>query len=176
MWCLLVTWPPIPVVFSFLTLSREVVQFCTTRCIFNFTHRKYFSRASTICEFWLHDIGHDMAKCEGSSFITSKVTAFFWKVPTTIFVNPGQFPCKLVRTENDITFSKTNIFQQNLERKCILILAIDWYKQKLKIRKITRFFPIVPEKMTFWKIWDQNFRSGHIVWYLCYIMLQSNTF
>ena len=28
-----------------------VVQFCTTRRIFNFTHRKYFSRASIIYDF-----------------------------------------------------------------------------------------------------------------------------
>ena len=40
-----------------------------------------------------------MAKCEGCSCITSKGTAFFEKVPTTIFVNPGKCPCKSVKTE-----------------------------------------------------------------------------
>ena len=56
-----------------------------------------------------------MAKFEGSSSITSKVTGFFCKVPTTIFLNPGQCPCKLVKMENDITSSKINIFQQNFD-------------------------------------------------------------
>ena len=50
-----------------------------------------------------------MAKSEGSSSITSKVTGFFWKVPTTIFVKPGQCPCKLVKMENDITSSKIDV-------------------------------------------------------------------
>ena len=83
-----------------------------------------------------------MAKFKGCSSIPSKVTAFFWKVPTTIFVNPGQCPCKLIKTENDITSSKIDIFQRNLERKCISTLPIDLYKQKLKIWKVFRFFPI----------------------------------
>ena len=52
-----------------------------------------------------------MAKFEGSSYFTSKVTAFFLKVPTTIFVNPCQCPCKSVKTENDITSTTINIFQ-----------------------------------------------------------------
>ena len=53
-----------------------------------------------------------MAKFEGSSFIPSQVTAFFLKVPITVFVNPGQCPCKLVKTENEITSSKINIFNE----------------------------------------------------------------
>ena len=65
---------------------------------------------------------------------------FFWKVPTAIFINIG--PCKLVRTENDITSSKIIIFQGNWNRRCILILSIDLCKQKLKIWKNPRFFSI----------------------------------
>ena len=74
-----------------------------------------------------------MAKFEGSSCITSKYTAFLRKVPTTIFVNPGQRLCKSVKAENDITSPKINIFQRNCDRKCNLTLPIDLYKQKLKI-------------------------------------------
>ena len=51
-----------------------------------------------------------MAKFEGSSYNPSKVTAFFRKVPTAIFVNPGECPCKSIKTENDVTSSKINIF------------------------------------------------------------------
>ena len=47
------------------------------------------------------------AKVEGSSSITLKVTAFLWKVPNTIYVNPLQRPCKSVNSENDVTSSKT---------------------------------------------------------------------
>ena len=71
---------------------------------------KIFLRASIICDFWLQHIRHNMAKFEGSTSIPSKVTAFFWKVPTTIFVNPGQCPCKFVKTENEIISPKINIF------------------------------------------------------------------
>ena len=46
-------------------------------------------------------------KFEGSSYFTSKVTDFSRKVLTTIFVNPGQCPCKSVKTENDINSSKS---------------------------------------------------------------------
>ena len=58
-----------------------------------------------------------MAKFEGFSFITSKVTVFLCKVPTTIFANsgkefldPGQCPYKSVKTENDIISLNINIF------------------------------------------------------------------
>ena len=53
-----------------------------------------------------------MAKFEGSTSIPSKVTAFFWEVPTTIFVNPGQCPWKLVKIENDITSSKSILLNE----------------------------------------------------------------
>ena len=53
-----------------------------------------------------------MATFEGSSISASKLTAFFLKVPTTIFVNPGQYPCRLVKMENGITSSKINIFKE----------------------------------------------------------------
>ena len=45
-----------------------------------------------------------MAKFEGSSYFTSKVTAF--KVPTTIFVDSGECPCKFVKLKNDNNFLK----------------------------------------------------------------------
>ena len=45
---------------------------------------KIFLRASIICDFW-----YNMENFEGSSSVTSKVTAFFSMIPTTIFVNPG---------------------------------------------------------------------------------------
>ena len=123
-------------------------------------------------------IRHKMANFEGSSCFTSKGYSFFWKVPTTIFVNPAQCPCKLLIMENDITSSKINIFQRNFHRKCILILPIDLYKQKLKIWKISWFFQIswFPKKMTFLDILEQNSRSENIVWYLSDIVLQSSTF
>ena len=47
-----------------------------------------------------------MAKFDCSSLFTSKDTAFFWKVPTTIFMNPGQYPCKSVKTKNGTFFNK----------------------------------------------------------------------
>ena len=105
---------------------------------------------------------------------TSKVTSFFWKVLTAIFVNLGQCPCKLVKMENDRTSSKINIFQQNFNRKCILTLPIDLYKQKLKIWKNSRFFPIsrfFPKKWHFWRFWnkipDRNKLFGtYLIW--CY--------
>ena len=37
-------------------------------------------------------------------------------VLTAIVVNPGQCPCKSVKTENDVTSSKINIFSQNLDK------------------------------------------------------------
>ena len=92
-----------------LTLSRGV-QFCTIHRIFNFTPRNFFSGATIICDFKLHHIGHIMTKFEGSSCFASKVTAFLLKVPPAIFVNPGQCPCKSVKTESDVTSSKINIF------------------------------------------------------------------
>ena len=99
-----------------------------------------------------------MAKFEGSSCFTSKVTAFFWKVPTAIFVNPGQCPCKSVKTENGVTSSKINIFKQNLDRKCILTLKIDLCQKNLEIQKISRFFPISrfsPKKWDFGRFWNK---------------------
>ena len=55
-----------------------------------------------------------MPKFECPSFNTSKVTAFLWKVATSIFVKRGQRPYKSVKFENDIAFSLINIFQQNV--------------------------------------------------------------
>ena len=69
-----------------------------------------------------------MPKFQGSSYFHSKVTAFFLKVPTTIFVNPGQYPCKSVNMENDIPSSKINFCQQNSDRKCILTIPIEVYQ------------------------------------------------
>ena len=49
-------------------------------------------------------------------------------------------------TQNDVTFSKINIIQQKLVRKCILTLQIDVYHKHLKIRNNSRFFPIFSRK------------------------------
>ena len=56
-----------------------------------------------------------MAKSEGCRSIPSKVIAFFLKVlltyplPLTIFPNPGQYPCKLVKTIGGKDWRKTSI-------------------------------------------------------------------
>ena len=65
-----------------------------------------------------------MARFESFSNVTSKVTAFSSKVPTKIFVNPGQCRWESVKTINDITYPKINVFRHNLENKCILTLPI----------------------------------------------------
>ena len=103
-----------------LTISREMVQYYTIRRIFNFTHPKYLLRASVICDLYAHHIWLKMAKFEGSRCFTSKDIAFFWKVPIAIFVNPGQCPCKSVKTKSCITSSKINISKQNFDGKCFL--------------------------------------------------------
>ena len=54
-----------------------------------------------------------MAKFQGSSSLTLKVTAFVSKVPTMISVNSGKSPCKSVKTKNDITSSKINYAAYN---------------------------------------------------------------
>ena len=36
---------------NFTPIPGVVVQFCTTRRIFNFTHRNFFSGATIICDF-----------------------------------------------------------------------------------------------------------------------------
>ena len=46
-------------------------------------------------------------------------------VTTTIFVNPVQCPCKSSKTENDITSSKINVIEQNLNRERILTELFD---------------------------------------------------
>ena len=63
-------------ILSLKPILGGVVQFCTTRRIFKFTHRKYFSRASIICDYQVNYIRHKMAKFEGSNCFTSKFTAF----------------------------------------------------------------------------------------------------
>ena len=55
-----------------------------------------------------------MAKFQGFSYFTLKVTASFWKVITKIFVNPGI--CESVKTDNGMISSKIIIFEQNLDR------------------------------------------------------------
>ena len=66
-----------------------------------------------------------MAKFQGSSCFTSKVTAFFERYPLRFFLDPGQSPCISVETGNDKLPLKNNIFQQSLDRKCILALLFD---------------------------------------------------
>ena len=46
----------------------------------------------------MYHIRHKMAKFEGSSCFTSKVRAFFWKVPTAIFINPSKVVLFIDRT------------------------------------------------------------------------------
>ena len=72
----------------------------------------------------IYHIRHIIAKFEGSSCSTTKVTAFFWKVPIAIFVNPGQCPCKSIKMENF---------------ECILTSKINLYHKNLKIRKNSKF-------------------------------------
>ena len=89
-------------------------------------------------------IKHNWAKSEGSSSITSKVTAFLWKVPKEGYWRyPLQFlvSCNSVKTENDISSSKINIFQRNLDRKCNLTLPKNEkiYKRNWKYEKIPNF-------------------------------------
>ena len=109
-----------------------------------------------------------MTKFEGSSSITSKITTFLGKVPTTIFVNPGLRPFKSVKIEKGITSSKINIFQWNLDRKCILPLPID----------LTDFsrFPNFSRENDILGDFEQVFQSGNTALNLCYIGLESNTF
>ena len=96
----------------------------------------------------MHHITHKMAKFEGCSCFTSKVTAFFWKIPTAIFVNPGQCPYRIGK----------NGKWRNLDRKCILTLKIDLCQKNLEIQKISRFFPISrfsPKKWDFERFWNK---------------------
>ena len=86
-------------------------------------------------------IRHTIAKSEGSSYITLKVTAFFRKVPITIYVNPGQCPCKSVKTGNDINSTKIDIFEQNLDRKRF---CHDW-SIYIKIIENLKKFPNFPD-------------------------------
>ena len=75
----------------------------------------------------MHHVRHKIAKFKGSSCITSKVTAYFYMVTTTIFVNLVQCPCKSLKTENDITSSKINVIEQNLNRERILTELFDLF-------------------------------------------------
>ena len=87
----------------------------------------------------MHHIRHKMAKIEGSSYFTLKATSFFWKVPTKIFVNPGQWSLYIRKTETDITSSKINIFNK------IWTASVFWHWKLMKKRKIlknSRFFSI----------------------------------
>ena len=79
-----------------------------------------------------------MAKFEDSSYFPSKVTAFFCKVPTTIFVNPSQCPSKSVKMENYTIPSKINIFEKNLHRKCISTISINLCQNNWKIPDFSR--------------------------------------
>ena len=64
-----------------LTLSwGGGVQFCTTLGIFSFTHPKYLSRTSIVCDFYLYPTRHNMEKFEGSSSIP-KSCSFFLRYP-----------------------------------------------------------------------------------------------
>ena len=113
-----------------------------------------------------------MAKFKVSGLFVLKVIAFSWKVPDTIFVDPRQYPWKSVKTKNGITFSKINIFQQNLNRKCILTLLIQLYQKNWKIWKSSR---LLLKKSHIRRFRNTFFQSGHIVLNLCYKELQSTS-
>ena len=83
-----------------------------------------------------------------------------------IFVNPGQCPCQPVKTENDITSSKIDIVEQNLNMKCISTLPTDLCQKIKNLRKFPIFpdFQTFPEyKVTFCEILEKNCRSGHTI-------------
>ena len=52
-------------------------------------------------------IRHKMAKCQGSGYFTSKVTAFCWEVPTKIFVNLVEWD-EFKIFEQEVYFGITN--------------------------------------------------------------------
>ena len=119
-----------------------------------------------------------MAKFEDSSCFTSKVRAFFWKVPTAIFVNPGQCLCKSVKTKNDVTSSKINIFLTKFGQEVCFDIKNGSMSQKFENSKNFPIFPDFPislENMTFWVISEQISWSGHTYLNLFYIGLQSTT-
>ena len=121
---------------SFNPIFEGVLQNCTTLRMFSFTHN-FFSRASIICDFWIHHISNKQAKLEGSIHFISKVTAFFWKVPTMIFVNPGWCPWKSVKTEKDTSLSENNPLYKIWTGSVCFTLPIDLYHITFL------FFPIV---------------------------------
>ena len=82
---------------------------------------------------------HRLVKFEVSIYFNSNVIAFFWKALTKVFVNPCQCPCKTVTTVNDITSLKLNNLTQNLDKKCILTLAIDIFQIQSKKNDFSRF-------------------------------------
>ena len=75
--------------------------------------------------------------------------------------------------ENDITSSHINVFEQNLDMKCILTLLIILLQNYLKTWEnflICPNFPIFLEQMTIWKILVRNSRSGHTILNSFYVM------
>ena len=73
-------------------------------------------------------------------------------VPTVIFVNQVQCPCKLVKTENVITSSEI-IFLTKFGQEVYFDITNRFISQKLKNSKE---FPISPEKTKFWEISEKN--------------------
>ena len=80
-----------------------------------------------------------MATFEGSSCFTSKVTALFGKVPTPIFVDPVQCPCKSVKMENDVTSSRIHIFTKiwtgsvfTNQSTCFFFISIVFFNLRLE--------------------------------------------
>ena len=86
-----------------------------------------------------------MAKFEGCSCFTSKVTAFFGKVSTAIFVNPGQCPCKSVEMESDVPNSKINVFLTKFGQKVYFDMINRSTSQKFGNSKN---FPILTDFLT----------------------------
>ena len=98
--------------------------------------------------------------------LLQKSKLFSERYPPRSFVNPGQSPCKSVKTEKDITFSKIDMFEQTLDRNCFMTLLIDLY-QKIETRMIFPDFKMFLKNWilgTFWnKISDQDLVLGIIL-------------
>ena len=90
--------------------------------------------------------------------LAALVRTFFCKVPTAIFLIPGQCPRKSVKTEKGITFIKINIFERNLDREVYFDITKRSISKKLENLKK---FPIFTKRMTFLQISQQNSRSRH---------------
>ena len=86
-----------------------------------------------------------------------KLNIFSERYPLRFFVNLGYCPCKSVKKKNDLTSSKIDIIEQNLDRKRLLKWLFDLYWKGEKFEKFPIFpdFLIFPKKRQFWKFWKE---------------------